>query len=519
MQPVTARKDLPRSTARDIAVAHDIARIVAFVLATFIVIPMGLRPSLWWLVIAVTIVGVMPPALRLKGVIERDVEVSMIIDLYYGAVLAALGGRLGAVSAAVVGTLVISATVLPALTRRVVLHSSIALGLGSLVNWVAPADGAADDGTNAIAAWAVLAMLAVAASIAVRAQRRETSRLGQERDLAKAQLMTAMDVSNVALLTVDGKGQIRAAAGWSNMGLEPGNTYAEALGWLPDAVRMLDEALAGHQVSASMIVGEKVLHVAASPTSRRDSLDGASLALSDITDPVASSRRAEQESRWKSDFIATVSHELRTPLTAVLGFAQMMGGESDDPGALADYVGIVIEQAQEASNIVEDLLVVSRQDVGDLTFLREPVDLLEASATVVRGLGDRAASVSLHGEPLSAMGDQVRIRQIVRNLVTNAIKYGGDDVMVEVGRRADQVVLTVSDDGSGIPLVARDLVFKAFYQVGDRRVPDGIGLGLHVARSLAQAMGGDLTYAYLGGRSRFALVLPPAGAEDVPVAV
>lgn len=218
--------------------------------------------------------------------------------------------------------------------------------------------------------------------------------------------------------------------------------------------------------------------------------------------------------RSKDQFVATVSHEVKTPLTVVLGFAdeiqaQLSAKGDDDLAELAELVG---DQGREITNIIEDLLVAARADVGTMTVVPELIDLGDEVRTAVRGCAcpkDDRDAIALDLEPTPAYADPSRVRQIIRNLLTNAIRYGGPRIFVVV-RSCDGVsTICVCDDGEGIRADEQPLVFEA-YQQGhtDTPVSGSVGLGLSVSRHLARLMDGDLTYTFEGGISTFQLSLP-----------
>ncbi len=122
----------------------------------------------------------------------------------------------------------------------------------------------------------------------------------------------------------------------------------------------------------------------------------------------------------------------------------------------------------------------------------------------------RAASIEVVGDGVGAMGDPARIRQILRNLVSNALKYGGDEIGISVTTAGDWAHMTVADNGPGIDATDRDRIFEPYERAStsDGRT-DSVGLGLAVSRTLARRMGGDLVYDHRGGQSLFTLRLPP----------
>jgi signal transduction histidine kinase len=216
----------------------------------------------------------------------------------------------------------------------------------------------------------------------------------------------------------------------------------------------------------------------------------------------------------KDRFIATVSHELRTPLAAVVGFsgelAEGLDGYTRDE--VAEMVSLISGQSKEVAQLVDDLLTAERAASGNLTVSPRAIELLDECRSIVGSLGVDI-DVALIGGPAMAWADTLRTRQIVRNLLTNAHRYGGPHVRVEVSNRPDGAWLVVSDDGPGVKGIDAEHIFDPYYRSqsseADAR-PDSVGLGLAVARQLARMMGGDLIYRRRAGWTRFELTLPSA---------
>ena len=208
-------------------------------------------------------------------------------------------------------------------------------------------------------------------------------------------------------------------------------------------------------------------------------------------------RRLERLVASKTDFVASVSHELRTPLTSVIGFAELlMDGSSEfDREQRHDLLGAIADQGNELANIVEDLLVAARSEMGDLNVSQVPVNLKAQTAQVIESMqNEEAKSIVISGDPQFAIADPQRVRQILRNLLTNAIRYGGPNIWVRIDDPADGLVaVVVSDDGDGISDDARERIFERYEQEGDDTgVSDSFGLGLAISRALARLMGGEL---------------------------
>ncbi len=234
---------------------------------------------------------------------------------------------------------------------------------------------------------------------------------------------------------------------------------------------------------------------------------------------------AQQANAIKNDFVAMVSHELRTPLTSIAGFAETLreSWQTLQPDEVDEFLNIIGKQAAYLGELVEDVLVIPRLQAGRLRLYPETFDL----GKLVHDVSDllfppgqgREASVSIPAG-VRVHADPRRTQQVIRNLLENARKYGGDQVLVEGFPYGDHYVVVVSDNGSGVPDDAVNLIFEHFEQLskGDSRSASGIGLGLPIARKLARAMGGDVWYERrfpTGSRFCFSLTITEAAAERI----
>ena len=209
----------------------------------------------------------------------------------------------------------------------------------------------------------------------------------------------------------------------------------------------------------------------------------------------------------KDELIASISHELRTPLTAVVGFAQLLREGTDlPPGERAAMIRSIVDEGLDLSNIVEDLLTVAKAEAGTLTVVRVPVDLRAQAAQVFESLREEdAARVTLEGPARRVQADPGRVRQILRNLVSNALRYGGEKVVIRVVEDGTPRV-QVLDNGRGISAQDRQRIFESYQKAHDAPgVAGSVGLGLAISRTLARLMDGDLTYEYEDGHSIFEL--------------
>lgn len=222
----------------------------------------------------------------------------------------------------------------------------------------------------------------------------------------------------------------------------------------------------------------------------------------------------------KDEFIASISHELRTPLSAVLGLAAELRDNLPlfESTEVEELVALIADQSQEISLIVEDLLVSARMDDGSLTVVSQPIELRrQVENALVPFEGTIPGGCEVIGNA-TAYGDAARVRQVLRNLIANAVRHGGDRVVVRVESRGDAVAVAVEDNGPGLPPSEWEAIFEAYHRARDvPGLPPSVGLGLTVSRRLARQMSGDLSYRCADGWSRFELVLPvsaPARAED-----
>ncbi|MBU2668457.1 GAF domain-containing protein [Actinoplanes bogorensis] len=217
-------------------------------------------------------------------------------------------------------------------------------------------------------------------------------------------------------------------------------------------------------------------------------------------------RRAEalarQLARAKDDFIALVSHEMRTPLTSIVASASMLGDEQSglDEESRA-MVETVHRNATSLRSVVETLLDLAGLDSGHVALHTEPVDLAEIVAAALAAARPHAVSNGVRllcerEEPLPMQGDPRRLRQVVDDLLANAVKYSprGGDVEVELVERAAVAELIVADHGIGTPAEERDRVFDRFYRASNVRHQGiaGKGLGLSLARTIVQLHGGTI---------------------------
>ncbi len=223
--------------------------------------------------------------------------------------------------------------------------------------------------------------------------------------------------------------------------------------------------------------------------------------------------RLEQSLASKDQLIGSVSHELRTPLTAVAGLADELIAydEMFTSQERRELLEVIADESREMDALVEDLLIAARSEDAAVPVFPEVIDLSRVAHDVLSDLTvPSGVSMSISDAQVNAFADPVRVRQIVRNLVTNAFRYGGPNVDIDVRESEDRATLCVRDDGPGIEPEDREAVFEPYGRVsGGATHKASVGLGLTLSRRLAGLMDGTLEYVDGDGDgATFLLSLP-----------
>ncbi len=327
------------------------------------------------------------------------------------------------------------------------------------------------------------------------------------------------------LIVIDAAGRIRMAnraaarlfgfdgpaAGKSILETTRHHEVAAVVGRLAREPEVLD-----HELRIDSIDAPRFLQVNA--LALRDSAganNGAILVFHDLT-------RLRQLEGVRQEFVANVSHELRTPLSLIKSAAEtLIDGGKDDPATLARFLSIIDKHAHRLALLIDDLLLLSTLDSGGLRLEKQPMAL---RATVQDALDDLhpralARNVTLENSipgSLVALADQERIRQVIFNLLDNAIKYGRVGGKTVIGGRVlanGRIEISVVDDGPGIPKEAHERIFERFYRVDKARSREqgGTGLGLAIVKHVVQAHGGEVRLESEPGEgAAFTFWLPPA---------
>jgi len=236
-----------------------------------------------------------------------------------------------------------------------------------------------------------------------------------------------------------------------------------------------------------------------------------------------------EANRLKTEFLATLAHELRNPLAPIRSGLQLLrraGAESSTDAATRNRVHAIMDrQLDQLVHLVDDLLDVARVNRGQVELRRAWIDLgevlsaaVDSSFPLIEAAG-HAFTLDPPAEPVRLYADPTRLTQVVSNLLNNAARYTprGGAIVLAAARDGFDAVITVSDNGIGIPADALERVFQMFTQVGDKGAQGGLGIGLSLVRNLVELHGGSVTAASPrpGAGSRFTVRLPLA-FDDAP---
>lgn len=221
--------------------------------------------------------------------------------------------------------------------------------------------------------------------------------------------------------------------------------------------------------------------------------------------------------RMKSEFVSTVSHELRTPLASVLGFAELMLNKALKPERQQRYVSAIYQEAKRLTALINDFLDLQRMESGLQNYLKEPIaidSLVQEVFALYQVQSTRHSfTLDLQTPQVVVEGDRNKLRQVMTNLISNAVKYSphGGEVRVTCRADGDRFLIDVADEGLGIPADALPHLFTKFYRVdnSDRREIGGTGLGLAIVAEIVAMHQGEITVTSESGRgSTFTVSLP-----------
>ena len=255
----------------------------------------------------------------------------------------------------------------------------------------------------------------------------------------------------------------------------------------------VDTALSGSHAELLLTIDETSWQVLANPVVASGQVAGAVVLFMDVTE-------REQRDRLRREFSANVSHELKTPLTSISGFAELMKEGLVPPEKIPEFSGDIYKESLRLIGLVNDIIQLSRLDENSTQFQRAPVDLYDLCAQSIEQLSPVAArqsvTLELTGEHAEIMGVEQLLKEMIYNLLDNAIKYNvpGGSVTACIHESGEHVILTVSDTGIGIPYAHQPRVFERFYRVDKSHSKEvgGTGLGLSIVRHAAQYHGARL---------------------------
>ena len=255
----------------------------------------------------------------------------------------------------------------------------------------------------------------------------------------------------------------------------------------------VDTALSGSHAELLLTIDETSWQVLANPVVASGQVAGAVVLFMDVTE-------REQRERLRREFSANVSHELKTPLTSISGFAELMKEGLVPPEKIPEFSGDIYKESLRLIGLVNDIIQLSRLDENSTQFQRAPVDLYDLCAQSLERLSPVAArqsvTLALTGEHAEIMGVEQLLKEMIYNLLDNAIKYNvpGGSVTASVRKSAGRTILSVADTGIGIPYAHQPRVFERFYRVDKSHSKEvgGTGLGLSIVRHAAQYHGARL---------------------------
>ncbi len=289
-----------------------------------------------------------------------------------------------------------------------------------------------------------------------------------------------------------------------------------------DVLTLIRQVLAGNETARSeMVVGSvrtRYYAVTVAPVQSGGVIAGAVVVLHDISEL----RRLE---RARRDFVANVSHEFKTPLTAIQGFTEtLLGGAMEDSQHRTRFLEIIHDNSARLDRLTDDLLKLSRIEAGNLELEFRPVSVREViqpclDTTRIKADAKQLSLEADYGPDLPLVtGDLRSLQEILQNLLDNAVQYStsGGHIAVTAVAQGEEIVLSVTDNGVGIPKAEQERIFERFYRVDPARSRElgGTGLGLSIAKHLAEAHGGRIQVeSELGRGSTFSVFLPRASSK------
>lgn len=272
----------------------------------------------------------------------------------------------------------------------------------------------------------------------------------------------------------------------------------------------VEGALRGERCEANLTLSEKIFQVIATPVFTDNSITGVVIIILDITEK-------EEREELRREFTSNVSHELKTPLTTIYGISDMLVAGIVKPADIQGFAMNIRDEAGRMITLIEDIIKLSQLDENTFTDHEEKVDILalaQLAATRLKASADKKhVTITVTGENAEFTGIASVLEEIVYNLIDNAVKYNkqGGRADVDVRNSEDNVILTVSDTGIGIPPDSTDRIFERFYRAdkSHSRKIGGTGLGLSIVKHGVSLHGGTISVSSTEGvGTTFTIRLP-----------
>lgn len=234
--------------------------------------------------------------------------------------------------------------------------------------------------------------------------------------------------------------------------------------------------------------------------------------------------REKEVDQMKSESVSLASHDLRTPLTSLIGFTELMLSRELPEEKRRIFTETIHREAHRLAGVIDHFLDLQKIESGRIAYRKDPVDLPVIISRVKEvfsgGLSKHTFRIDLPPGLRPVRGDPDRLQQVLSNLVSNAIKFspGGGEILISASRTDGEVVISVQDQGLGVPAEARDRLFTKFYRIDspDRREIRGTGLGLAICRQIIEAHGGRIWVESEAGKgSTFSFSVPLDSQEEV----
>ena len=257
--------------------------------------------------------------------------------------------------------------------------------------------------------------------------------------------------------------------------------------------KAVSEALEGNNSQVYLTEGEATYEIISNPVREEEEVTGAILIVMDVTE-------REKGEKLRREFTSNVSHELKTPLTSIYGVSDMLASGMVKDEDVAGFAGTIKEESARLISLIDDIIKLSRLDESTVPQETEIIDVFGSARDVVSRLSGKASEndieLSFSGEPSEIKGVQHILDEIVYNICENAIKYNrpGGFVKVSVRNEGSESLITVADNGIGIPKADRERVFERFYRVDKSHSKQigGTGLGLSIVKHGVIYLGGKI---------------------------